>query len=115
MTPKIDMTESYCLSDCNLCGTVCPSGAITPFELSSKKILRIGTALINTDECLLNIPEECDRCKNACVYQAIEIKIDKTHFALPVVNKDRCVGCGACMHICPPEIIQIHPVLYHLV
>lgn len=107
MTPKVDFTDSYCLSDCNQCGTVCPSGAISPFTLAAKKQLVLGKAEIELKNCLLQIPEECDRCKSACDYDAIQMLETNNGLVLPIVNQDRCVGCAACMHICPEEIINI--------
>lgn len=107
MTPKIDFTASYCLSDCNQCGSVCPSGAISPFTLAAKKQLVLAKAEIDLKNCLLQIPEECDRCKSACDYDAIQMSELNSGLVLPIVNRERCVGCAACMHICPEEIICI--------
>lgn len=107
MTPCIDFTDGYCLSDCTVCGTVCPSGAISPFTISAKKILPIGKACIEIENCLLQIPEECNRCKSVCVYDAIKITAVTGTKVLPQLDETRCVGCGACAQICPEKIIQI--------
>jgi len=111
MTPRIDFTESYCLSDCTICGTVCPSGAISPFTVPAKKILPIGKALIDVENCLLQIPEECNQCKNVCTYDAIKMTAIYDTKVLPLVDEVRCVGCGACAQICPNEIIQIRNLI----
>jgi len=107
MTPRIDFTNGYCLSDCTICGTVCPSGALSPFTLSAKKILPIGKARIDFEHCLLQIPKECNRCKSACAYNAIKITSMTGTKVLPQIDETRCVGCGACMQICPEGIICI--------
>jgi len=107
MTPRIDFTEGYCLKDCTICGTVCPSGAISPFTVPAKKILTIGKARIDIENCLLQIPEECGHCKNVCAYDAVNITATGDTKTLPLFDETRCVGCGACAQICPNEIIQI--------
>ena len=101
MTPRIDFTAGYCLNDCTICGTVCPSGAISPFTVAAKKILPIGKACIDVERCLLQIPEECGHCYNVCAYNAIKITAIQGAKPLPQVDEKRCVGCGACAQICP--------------
>ena len=108
MTPSIDFTDGYCLSDCTICGTVCPSGAISTFTISAKKKLPIGKAHIDTENCLLQIPSECNRCKAACDYDAIKFTAVNGIKVLPQLDETRCVGCGACAQICPEEIIIIY-------
>ncbi len=110
MVPEISFIDGYCLENCNTCSQVCPSGAITLFGKNAKNRLIIGIADIKLENCLLAKNTECDRCKAACSYDAI--KIDKTEGAirmLPSVIKDQCVGCGACVVICPPRVIEVVP------
>jgi len=44
----------------------------------------------------------CDQCVVACRdggHMAIDARPDR----IPVVNDDRCVGCGLCQHVCPVD------------
>ena len=111
MTPEISFNnKGYCLEDCNLCGTVCPSGSISPFSLAAKKELFIGSIKIGLDKCLLTQHTECDRCKAVCHYQAIEIiRAEHSLTVKPVADNTKCVGCGACAAVCPPETISMIP------
>jgi ferredoxin-type protein NapF len=111
MTPEISFKSyGYCLEDCNLCGTVCPSGAISPFNLEAKKQLFIASIEIEIDKCLLTNQTECERCKIVCSYDAIEIiPGDFPLIMKPSVDFRKCVGCGACAAICPPLVIKMVP------
>jgi ferredoxin-type protein NapF len=109
MTPELSFdNKGYCLEDCNLCGTVCPSGSISPFSVAAKKELFMGSIQIGLDKCLLTQRTECDRCKAVCHYQAIEIVPAEQSLTMkPVVDLKKCVGCGACAAVCPPETIAM--------
>jgi ferredoxin-type protein NapF len=110
MTPEISFSNGYCLENCNLCSEACPSGAITLFSTKAKGQLPIALAEVIPDECLLLKHKECDRCKTACKYDAIEMESKTAFMTLPVIEKDKCVGCGACAVICPPETIRMVPI-----
>jgi len=110
LTPGISFNRSYCLSDCNHCGNVCPTGAIGRFETEEKKHLFIGTATIITDLCLLTKNKECDRCRFYCDYDAVSIANSGNYSVIPVINKEICVGCGACQVACPTRAIKIIPL-----
>jgi len=109
MTPEVSFTSGgYCLENCNRCGNVCPTGAISPFTIEAKKELFIGSVKINLENCLLIKNTECDRCKAVCHYKAIDIVPSSQPLLMnPVVDKNKCVGCGACAAICPPETIEM--------
>ncbi|MBN2092594.1 4Fe-4S dicluster domain-containing protein [candidate division KSB1 bacterium] len=111
MSPHLEFKQRYCLPDCNLCGIVCPSGAISTFSIARKKHLVIGIAQIELEKCLLKKNKECDRCKFYCSYNAITIKNDENSIlAGPEIIIDRCVGCGACKIVCPTEAIEIYSI-----
>lgn len=111
MTPEVTFANhGYCLEDCNLCSRVCPSGAITLFDIRAKSRLKMGTAIIDPENCLLTRFEECDGCHAICGYKAIDfVRLDSTIQMIPVANADKCTGCGACAAICPTETIEMIP------
>jgi ferredoxin-type protein NapF len=111
MTPEVSFkNKGYCLEDCNLCGTVCPTGSISPFALKAKKKLFIGSINIGLKECLLSEFKECNRCKSVCSYDAIQIVSAQNLMMKPVADLDKCVGCGACAAVCPTETIAMIPL-----
>lgn len=48
-------------------------------------------------ECAENIP--CNPCETSCPNKAITIGEPITN--LPVVDPDKCIGCGMCVAVCP--------------
>lgn len=48
-------------------------------------------------ECVQQIP--CNPCEKACPFGAIEVGEDIT--ALPLLNREKCRGCGICLSKCP--------------
>lgn len=44
-------------------------------------------------------------CKKACSYNAITIVN-----GLPVVDEEKCVGCGSCVVTCPKQLMALRPV-----
>ncbi len=52
-------------------------------------------------ECSQNIP--CNPCEAACPKGAITVGEPITN--LPVVDKDKCIGCGLCVAKCPGQAI----------
>lgn len=107
LTPVVKFRESYCLPGCNDCGTVCPSGAIRSFRAADKKEHIMGLAVIEEESCYLRTGRECNQCRHYCEYEAIEMKSGPAISRIPVILIDKCVGCGACQVVCPPQAIKI--------
>ena len=92
-TPKLDFHKGYC-TFCDKCIEVCPTQALTPFDETTE---RIGTAIIDRDECIAWNQGGCDKCVTACPVEAV---VFDDHDR-PVVVSDPCNGCGLCEYICP--------------
>ena len=67
--------------------------SLKDLRLPNKKQLEKGVAII---ECVQNIP--CNPCVDACPFNAISMKDIND---LPVVDFDKCIGCGQCIGVCP--------------
>ena len=52
-------------------------------------------------ECQQNIP--CNPCEAACPHHAITVGEPITN--LPVIDKDKCIGCGLCVAKCPGQAV----------
>lgn len=111
-TPRLIPRMGYCAYSCNLCGQVCPTGAIPSLPLAEKQALTLGTAFINRSRCIpytegadcLVCEEHCPVSPKAITYheqEVINLQGEKVKVKLPVVHQDRCIGCGHCEHVCP--------------
>lgn len=110
MTPEVNFSSGYCLEECNLCSSVCPTGAISTFKPGEKGHLFMGKAEIKLQNCLLLNNRECHKCNESCKYNAIEFRSGTGFFdVVPVIDNNKCVGCGACMVVCPESCITIIP------
>ena len=112
-TPVARMREGYCEFNCNLCGEVCPSGAISPLDVAVKRKTVMGTAYFDHSRCIPYYrAEECLVCEEYCPTPEKAIKFRSSQvekngeiimLKLPYVDEKLCIGCGICEHKCPVE------------
>jgi MauM/NapG family ferredoxin protein len=102
LTPVLSFDKDYCREDCILCTRVCPSGALVGVDLKNKPSVHIGLARVDMKLCLLGEDRECSACMRWCPYNAIRYVFSEAEYTLvPVIDPDRCNGCGACEVACP--------------
>ena len=110
LVPRI----GYCAFSCNLCGQLCPVGAIPKLALAEKRKVKIGHAVIDHERCLAwGKHENCIVCEEMCPLPQKAITLETSSSArtdgttgellLPVVDMDKCIGCGICENKCPVE------------
>lgn len=112
--PRLEMRHAHCEFSCNVCGLVCPTEAIRPLSVEQKQHARIGTAVIDRNRCIAWAEDRrCQVCDEICPYNAIHMAREPAHpVGLPVVESNRCSGCGTCEEVCPvggDAAIQIYP------
>lgn len=99
--------EEFCFQNCTLCTQVCPSGAIRFMKTEEKQQTAIGLARVDKKTCIAwEKGEYCVVCQEFCPYQAI-IEEDHKKVKCPVVDEEKCRGCGACESQCPALPIAI--------
>lgn len=106
MQPEMSYERGYCRPECNKCSQVCPAGAIRPITIEEKSSIQIGHAVVNLSNCVVNTDEvSCGNCARHCPVGAIRMvrkdPDDDKSLRIPVVNEERCIGCGACENLCP--------------
>ena len=106
MQPVMSYERGYCRPECTRCSEVCPTGAIKPIAKEEKSSVQIGHAVWLKKNCVpLTDGVACGNCARHCPVGAIEMvpsdPEDEKSLKIPVVNENRCIGCGACENLCP--------------
>lgn len=106
MQPEMSYERGYCRPECTKCAEICPAGAIRPITRAEKSSLMIGHAVWIRKNCIpLTDGRECDNCARHCPTKAIEmVLVDAAgsgSLKTPVINTEKCIGCGACENLCP--------------
>lgn len=106
MQPEMSYERGYCRPECTACSEVCPAGAIKKVTREEKTSIQIGHAVWVGQNCLpLHDGVECGNCAKHCPSGAITMMPydpdDATSPKIPIINEERCIGCGACEHVCP--------------
>ncbi len=102
MQPEVAFDRGYCRPECTRCSEVCPSGAITKIDRAEKSSIQIGHAEWVESRCLVvKDGVKCNNCQRQCPVQAISM-VDMGHkHPTPIIDTQRCIGCGACENLCP--------------
>ena len=106
MQPEMSFDRGYCRPECVKCSTVCPTDAIKPITTPEKSSVSVGYAVWVRENCLvITDGVTCGNCAKHCPVGAIQmVPEDPDQYGglkIPVVNTERCIGCGACEHLCP--------------
>ncbi len=100
--PVVRPRLAPCDQGCNVCGAVCPTGALRSLALDEKRYARLGTAVIDISRCLVWTSNRlCLVCDEACPYKAVYWVQDEKGKRRPYVDYRRCNGCGMCNSACP--------------
>ncbi len=102
-TPVMKPRLAACATNCNVCGKVCPTGAIRNLSLIEKRHAKVGTAWIVRQNCLVwEQDRKCLVCDEVCPYNAVSFRaVPERRNAAPFVVENRCTGCGWCETKCP--------------
>ena len=106
MQPESSYERGYCRPECTKCSEVCPAGAIRRITPAEKTGIQIGQAVWVKENCIpLTDGVACGNCARHCPVGAIQMVPSETANPespqIPVVDAERCIGCGACENLCP--------------
>lgn len=99
--PLLDFSVDGC-TFCGACTDACPTGALNrnaarPWRWAA----RIGAA------CLSYNGVTCRTCTDACEARAISFRLRPGGRDVPLLDEERCTGCGACSAVCPVGAITM--------
>ncbi|MCB1877691.1 MAG: 4Fe-4S dicluster domain-containing protein [Chromatiales bacterium] len=95
--PYLDFSENGC-SLCGVCADVCPLGIDRDGLAPSLPAIDF-----RTDVCLTHNGVICLSCVGHCASRALRLQLG----GRVVLDEDNCIGCGACVSICPVEAIRV--------
>ena len=106
MQPEVSYERGYCRPECTRCSEVCPAGAIKPISREDKASTQVGHAVWIRKNCIvITDGVHCGNCERHCPTGAIQMvprdENNPRSHKIPVINAERCIGCGACENLCP--------------
>ena len=105
MQPEMSFERGYCRPECTACGDVCPTGAIRPITKEEKTAIQLGHAVLVRKNCVAVTTEDgCGLCATKCPAGAVmmtTVEYEGKSVYAPVVDEEKCIGCGTCEHLCP--------------
>jgi polyferredoxin len=120
MQPEMSYERGYCRPECTTCSQVCPTGAITRITAAQKASIKIGRAVWTKENCIVNTDNvNCTNCQRHCPTGAITLVARDSSIGalqIPVIDDERCIGCGACENLCPANpfsAIYVEGILMH--
>lgn len=98
-TSSLDFSKSGC-TFCDECANVCEADVLSLENGREEKLNAMFR--ISLEDCVAHHGVICNSCKEPCIDDAILFN----GMFNPVIDEERCTGCGFCMGRCPTKAIE---------
>ena len=98
--PMLNFSKSGC-TFCEDCASACEPNVLSLENVHTSEQLN-ATFRISTEGCVAHNGVICFSCKEPCIDDAILFN----GLFNPVIDMDRCTGCGFCLGRCPTQAIS---------
>ncbi len=99
-TPVLNFSKSGC-TFCEDCASVCKPDVLSLENVHTSEHIN-ATFRISTEGCVAHQGVICFSCKEPCIDDAILFN----GMFNPVIDMDKCTGCGFCLGRCPTQAID---------
>jgi len=99
-TPALAFNQNGC-TFCDECANICPEGVLSLENRHNAEQLN-AVFRISLEACVAHHGVICSACKEPCIDDAILFN----GLFNPVIDDERCTGCGFCMARCPTQAIS---------
>ncbi|MDO5566132.1 MAG: 4Fe-4S binding protein, partial [Planctomycetia bacterium] len=111
MKPEVSFDRGWCRPECTECSQVCPTGAIRFLSTADKSSQQIGHSVWTKERCIVLTDDvQCDNCARHCPAEAIQMVLsdpkNPNSKKIPVIDEEKCIGCGACEFLCPARPVS---------
>lgn len=106
-TPTLDFSKSGC-TFCEECASVCEPDVLSLQNMHTSEHIN-ATFRISTQGCVAHQGVICFSCKEPCIDDAILFN----GMFNPVIDMERCTGCGFCLGRCPAHAIEYSAIPYN--
>ena len=103
-TPNLTFVKSGC-TFCEDCANACEPNILSLENVHTSEELN-ATFVISTEGCVAHNGVICFSCKEPCIDDAILFN----GMFNPVIDMDKCTGCGFCVGRCPTDAIKHTPI-----
>ncbi|MCU7812586.1 MAG: ferredoxin-type protein NapF [Candidatus Thiodiazotropha sp. (ex Notomyrtea botanica)] len=104
--PIVDFSHGAC-TFCGKCVDACKHHAFDVPQDFDVPAWELEVSI--TEECLSVRGIVCRSCGDACESAAIRFRLETGGRSIPLIENERCNGCGECLALCPNRSISILP------